>query len=126
MLRECARVIKPGCKIGFLTIAPPPKQSAADRQYLVDEDIGPTFLDAGPGYRVLMSDAGFRDIRIVDCTPAYAETLSAWIDAREAEREALVNLIGEEPYLNRRSSNLKTLRALREGLICRVLVTAIR
>ena len=72
--------------------------SPEELRRFAEEDIGPDYLDAGPGYATLMASAGFEDARMEDLTSEYEATTEAWIRERDAEEVELQDLIGADAF----------------------------
>ena len=77
------RGTQPGGRIAFFVIMAE-HLSPEELRRFAEEDIGPDYLDAGPGYATLMASAGFEDVRMEDLTSEYEATTEAWIRERDA------------------------------------------
>lgn len=125
MLRASNRVLKAGGVLGFFVISLP----EGDRPESLREgavDLGPEWVDPGEGYTSLMTEAGFGDIAVVDVTPEYQVILEAFIREWTREAEEIEALIGAEEVADRRRRRLRSLAAIKEGLLCRYLVTGVK
>lgn len=89
-------------------------------------DFGPDWVDAGDGYASLTREAGFDDAEIVDLTSEYLNTLEAFIRAWEAEKGTLEHLLGLEEFSERQRRRRRSRVAIREGVLRRYLVSAVR
>lgn len=126
VLRASHRVLKPDGRLGFLVIAPGDNLTASELTRMVDEDVGPDYLDAGPGYSELMNQAGFAHVQIVDVTPQYLATTEAWINERRAEADDLRVVWGHENFDDRQASQRRSLGAIEDGRLRRYLVIGTR
>ena len=120
MLRACSRVLKPGAPLSFFVVA------AADGVSARDIEAGPEYVDAEPGYPLLMTAAGFDNVDLAEVTDEYAATLSTSIRARDAESAELEDLLGADEFAEGQSSRRQELAAVRDGLLVRYLISAVR
>ncbi|MCH8128495.1 MAG: hypothetical protein IIC70_01180 [Acidobacteria bacterium] len=120
MLRACSRVLKPGALLSFFVVA------AADGVSARDIAAGPEYVDAEPGYPLLMTAAGFDNVDLAEVTDEYAATLSTSIRARDAESAELEDLLGADEFAEGQSSRRQELAAVRDGLLVRYLISAVR
>lgn len=109
--------------MAFLTIAPPPNETLEQRQRRIDDDIGPPHMDAGPGYPQLLEQTGFRSVVVRDVTVEYTETLAGWIRVRDEAWNELIRVIDESELVERQTRQRRTLNAVHDGLVSRLLVT---
>jgi hypothetical protein len=126
VLRASYRVLEPGGRTGFFVIAAAEHLTAKERARMVEDDIGPEYLDAGPGYPALMGQAGFAQVEVHDVTPEYLATTEAWIRERAAEAEALRLLWGADRFEDRQASQMQSRQAAADGRLRRYLVTGTR
>jgi ubiquinone/menaquinone biosynthesis C-methylase UbiE len=126
VLRASYRVLKPGGMTGFLVISAGEHLTAKERARMVEDGIGPEYLDAGSGYPELMRQAGFAQVVVHDITQDYLATTEAWIRERAAEAEALRLLWGAERFEDRQASQRQSLQATADGRLRRYLVTGTR
>ena len=124
MLRACRRVLKSGAPLAFFVVAPAAGLSPCEIERAVEA--GPAHVEAGPGYAVLLRQAGFADVEIVDVTDEYALTLSASIRAREVEVTQLGDLIGMDVFAEGQAGRRRELAAIHDGLLQRHLVSTAR
>ena len=123
MLRACVRVLRPGGVTAFYVIAPSPGLSAEELAFVTEA--GPTDGDAGPGYGVLLDEAGFVDVEVTDITPEYRSTLQSWIEAYDDEADELRPLIGHEEFAEREARRIAARGAIDDGLLRRYFVRAV-
>lgn len=124
MLRACTRVLKPGAPVAFFAVALADGLSAADRSRAVGA--GPDFVDAEPGYPALMQSAGYADVALEDLSNVYAATLADEIRVRDAESVTLRDLVGADQFAEGQALRRRELAAIHDGLLRRVLITAVR
>ena len=124
MLRACRRVLKKDVPLAFFVVALADGLSA--RQTERGIEAGPPHADAGPGYGLLLREAGFSDIELVDVTDEYADTLTKSILVRESEANQLVDLIGEDMFTESQARRRSELDAVHSGILRRHLVSAVR
>jgi hypothetical protein len=124
VLRACNRVLKSGAPLVFFVVAVAAGLAPRDTARAIGA--GPEYVDAGPGYPSLMEAAGFVNVEVIDVTDDYAVTLSDSIQARNAERPQLEDLIGVDKFIEGQSSRRRELAAVHEGLLRRHLVVALR
>ena len=117
-------VLKSGAPLAFFVVAPAAGLSPCEIERTVEA--GPAHVEAGPGYAVLLRQAGFADVGIVDVTDEYALTLSASIRAREVEVTQLGDLIGMDVFAEGQAGRRRELAAIHDGLLQRHLVSAAR
>lgn len=115
------RVLKPGGIASFLTITYPPTLAASELVRAVE--LGSEEGVAGPGYEVLMNNAGFIDIEVVDVTAQYLDTLEAFTMAWIDEADGIAGLMGQEDFDERMQRRRNSIIAVNEGLHVRHWVT---
>ena len=120
MLRACSRVLKPGAPLAFFVV------TVADGVSARDIEAGPEYVDAEPGYPLLMTAAGFDNLELVEVTNEYVTTLSNSIRARDAESAELEDLLGADEFAEGQSSRRQELAAVHDGLLVRYLISAVR
>ena len=89
-------------------------------------NVGPEHIAAGDGYRSLIEAASFDVVDIVDVTDEYLLTQEAWIQGRDAESVELERLLGVEKFIEKQSREREALAAIRDGLMRRYLISAVR
>ena len=124
MLRECHRVVKEGgCLAGFV-IHTPAGLSATAKQRA--SELGPDAVVAAALPEDLTLEAGFLNVVRTDVTHQFKATVEAMLRAaRRWEAELRVEQ-GEEEYVAGRERGKAMLIGIREGLLLRSLVTAIK
>jgi len=124
VLRACRRVLKKDAPLAFYVVAVADGLSA--RQIERGIESGPPHADAGPGYGILLREAGFSNIEFVDVTDEYADTLTKSILVRESEANHLIDLIGEDMFTESQARRRSELDAVHSGILRRHLVSAVR
>jgi SAM-dependent methyltransferase len=124
VLAESRRVLRRGGGMCFAVIAVPDGLDRAAHADAVDN--GPPHVEAGPGYPALLSAAGFTDIAVSDVSEEFLGTSMAWAREWDAEREALRPLVGPDVYAERQATRKRANRAIADGLLQRLLVSARR
>lgn len=124
MLRAIANVLRSGGRNAFFVISFADGLSQTSLAEILNERR--EHYDAGPGYRLLMEQAGFEEVQLGDVTDAFLVTLEA--RAREWNRHApaLTQLIGEEEFHERNSRRHDTAEIVRRGLIKRYIVSGVK
>ncbi len=108
----------------FFVVAPAAGLSSREIELAVEA--GPPHVEAGPGYAVLLKQAGFANVEIVDVTDEYALTLSRSIRVRETEATQLEDLVGVDVFTEGQAGRRQQLAAVDNGLLERHLVSAVR
>lgn len=124
VLRACRRVLRPGGRTAFLTIAVPRGLSPAARRQAARA--GPAAVIHHREYRDLLQSAGFVDIGADDVTPTYLHTQYAWIHQLEQAADQLAMLEGSATVAERLSRRHTAVAAIEAGLLQRWLLTAQR
>jgi ubiquinone/menaquinone biosynthesis C-methylase UbiE len=96
VLRECRRVIRNAGRSAFTVIYTPPGLSASDHAAALAA--GPSFVQTETPYETMLVEGGWRQLSRADLTPEFAATLRRVIDARLAQADELVALIGREEH----------------------------
>jgi hypothetical protein len=122
VLRACRRVLRPGGRLGFLTIRVADGLSPAQRRRAVA--VGPP-APGGPDGHALAERSGFTDVRTVDVTADYLATARMWLSARERLREQLRPL-GPQEYDDKIAQGRSAVLQIEAGRLRRVLVVARR
>lgn len=124
MLRACRQALRPGGRLGFLTIQPTPGLEPSQRRKA--HRVGPAAVALRADYESLLRTARFSDIVATDITAAYEATQRGWIDATARHAAGLRRAVGDDLFDERARNRQQTLAAIREGLLSRFMYTAIR
>jgi hypothetical protein len=89
-------------------------------------EAGPPHVAAQPGYPALLDEAGFVGIEIADLSDDYESTLAASVGVRDENRAGLEALVGVDTFEEGQSDRRQELAAVREGLLRRHLISAVR
>ena len=124
VLRECQRLLRPGGRFAFTTIhvaedLDPPAHRRAVRA-------GPWHVATRRPYAEMVERAGFVDIRVHDVSPAYQQTQRAWLEAAEANGEAVRRATSDAEFELGQADRRRTQAAIAHGLLRRSLITANR
>jgi SAM-dependent methyltransferase len=124
VLRSCAELLQPACRMAFLTIEPAEGLSAVQLQRAIAN--GPPEVAVEAPHAQMLATAGFTEIEAVDVTVEFSRTQQAWIDTWRARQSELRSLLGAEA-LNERDTERQAMRfALDEGMLRRRLYLARR
>jgi ubiquinone/menaquinone biosynthesis C-methylase UbiE len=123
-LRACWRVLRPGGRTAFCVIHLSPGLGARDRRRARRD--GPMAVATTSTYPSMLASAGFVDVIATDRTEEFARVAAAWIEQRELHRDALEALLGKELLEQRQASATATLQAVRDGLLRRSMLEAVR
>ncbi len=124
MLRECHRVVKPGGHIAGYVIHTPGGLSAADERRA--SELGPPEVIGAASPEDLAREAGFSNVVRKDVTQQFKATVEAMLQAAGRWEAELRAEQGEEEYAAGCGRGKTMLIGIREGLLRRSLVTAIR
>lgn len=122
VLRECARLLRPGGRMAFLTIHPVPGLEAADMERAIE--CGPPEVAHDESHEQMLALAGFSEIESVDVTAAFSATQQGWVDAWRAREDALIALLGRAPVAERKADRAALRAGIDEGLFRRTLYVA--
>ena len=117
-------MLRPGGRLGFLTIEPRPGLPAADRRRA--NRIGPPGVAVPTSYPSMLHTAGFVDVAAVDLTSQYRSVLAAWLDAIGRRETGVRAIVGDTTYDERMMTRTRSLAAVDEGLLARFRYTATR
>ena len=124
MLRECHRVVKEGgCLAGFVIHTPAGLSAAAERRA---SELGPDAVVAAALPEDLTLEAGFLNVVRTDVTHQFKATVEAMLRAARRWEAELRSEQGEEEYVAGCERGKAMLIGIREGLLLRSLVTAIK
>jgi hypothetical protein len=124
VLRASRRLLRPGGRTAFFTIHPTPGLSARLRRRAHHD--GPVAVASNLSGRELLERAGFVDVEETDCTSEFVTVAQAWVDQCEDHRDALAELLGADEFDQRQTERRIQLQAVRDGLLRRSLLVAIR
>lgn len=124
VLRECHRVLSKGGRIaGYVIHTPPGLDESAERRAA---ELGPTEVTASGSPEELTTAAGFSVLLSEDVTGAFLETGEAIVRARERLADELREVEGDEAFEEEQAEKCDYLRGIREGLLRRSLVVAVK
>jgi hypothetical protein len=124
VLRASHRVLKPGGTNAFTVIAVSEGLSAEQREEAIAA--GPPHVDADLSYPDLMHAAGFDHVEATDVTRLYLHTLTSWWREWETESVELRRILGGDDYTERQANRKRAIRAVRDGLLHRYLISGVR
>jgi hypothetical protein len=124
VLRACRRVLRPGGRLAFHTIEPPPGLSAPKRRRAIS--IGPPAVTVRTTYPGLLRSAGFNEIYAGDLTAEYLATQRRWLAATLRHEDGLRCALGDDVVRDGIERRRRTVDAIEEGLLLRTLYTATR
>lgn len=87
---------------------------------------GPPYVDTDPGYPELTDAAGFEHVQFADVTTEYLQTLTAWWREWDAAAVELIEIVGNDDYIERQANRSRAITAIRDGLLRRYLISAVR
>ncbi len=124
MLRECYRVVKPAGHIAGYVIHTPAGLSAADERRA--RELGPDHVTCATLPEDLTREAGFSDVVREDVTDQFKATVEAMLRAARRWAPELRAEQGDDQYEAGCERGEAKLIGIREGLLLRSLVTAIK
>lgn len=122
MLRACRRILRPGGRIGFLTILVADGLSARQRRRTAA--VGPP-APIGPDGRSLAERAGFVEIDVRDVTADYLASARARLAARLRLRDE-IRPLDPDDYDEMVTQGPLAIREIEAGRLLRTLVVARR
>jgi hypothetical protein len=122
VLRACRRLLRPGGRIGFYTIAEAPGLPAAARRRA--RAAGPRAVAMRSDHHRLLAAAGFLGVTELDVTPVFAATVAAWLAETEPHTAELARLEPPGAFAHRQADRRRMLAAVHAGLLRRVLLLA--
>ena len=123
MLRAARRLLRTGGRTAFFNIYMPRDVPLARRR--MARAAAPKYGSLRVDHTTLMRSAGFVDVKELDRTPEYAETLRSWYDRYEEHRVEVIALISRETFEERQRDRLAAIAALEAGYQRRVLVLGV-
>ena len=124
MLRECHRVLKPGRGIAGYVIRTPADISTTQQQRA--SELGPDDVVGAASPEDLLLEAGFSNVGREDVTVQFKATVDAMLRAARQWEAGLRAQQGDEEYTAGRERAAAKGIGIREGLLLRSLVTAIK
>jgi cyclopropane fatty-acyl-phospholipid synthase-like methyltransferase len=124
VLRACHQLLRPGGRMAFTTIHVADDLDAGRHRRAVRA--GPWQVATRRPYPELVTQAGFRDVAVIDVTEDYARTQQAWLEANESRAADVRRIISDRDFATARADRRYALAAIGEGLLRRSLVTAVR
>ena len=122
VLRECRRVAGHGARMAFSVIAPAPSLSEAGRRIAVES--GPPHVDVSADYALLLGETSWRVLERIDVTGEFMQSLRTELEAIEAGKDALIELLGGDEYDMRKQRRNGTIAAVADGLLRREIFVA--
>jgi cyclopropane fatty-acyl-phospholipid synthase-like methyltransferase len=122
VLRACRRILRPGGRTGFTTIVVASRLSKKAHRRAVS--LGPRATASTRPLDELTTAAGFVEVDVVDVTDAFLVTARSWLSEWSRHEAELRPILGDD-LDERRSDRQDLIRGVEEGLLKRVLVTAV-
>ena len=114
MLRECRRVASVAARMEFSVISLA-REPDGDGERL--QRSGPPYPDAGADYAVLLEETRWTLLERIDVTAEFVRCMEVLLEESRARRSVLVELLGEEDYVER----LERRSCTRAGVACGLL-----
>jgi hypothetical protein len=124
VLRANRRVLRPGGRIAFYTIAVAPGLPADDRRRAVC--CGPPAVSTRSDYRSLLRSAGFVEFDEVDVTADYLETARGWLRHGQQFEAGLAALETPGAFAAKLARRRKAIAVIEAGHLRRSLFLATR
>ena len=122
MLRECARVLRPGGILAGYLIHTTPGLSDAEEELACE--LGPSSVSGASSPHALFVEAGFEPVTSEDLTEEFRQTCSALGSARDTLEVELREAEGDEIYEEERRKEVDMRRGMDGGLLVRSLLVA--
>ena len=119
VLKECRRVIRDDGKMVFSVVSIAPGLSRDDYERAIG--YGPEFIEAPADYPAMLQDAGWEMTDYADLSAEFLNTVRAFLEAEERNRDAMIRQLGEDKYQERITGKRKRIDGLVSGLIRREL-----
>jgi SAM-dependent methyltransferase len=123
MLRECRRVAREGALMEFSVIWLAREPAGHYEQDLLQRS-GPAHPDAGADYATLLKSAGWTALERIDVTDEFARCMDVLLEESRVYRSALLDLLGEQDYVDRLERRRSTRTAVALGLLRREIFVA--
>jgi SAM-dependent methyltransferase len=123
MLGECRRVARDRARMEFSVISLAREPAGGDERQLLQTS-GPPYPDAGADYAVLLPETGWSVLERIDVTAEFARCMDVLLEASQARRGALLELLGEQDYAERLARRRSTRSAVSQGLLKREIFVA--
>jgi SAM-dependent methyltransferase len=118
ILLECRRVARARAAMEFSVISLA-RTPTTDGERRLLEQSGPPYPDAGADYAMLLFETGWSALERIDVTTEFAHCMDVLLQEYDAQRDALLDLLGEEDYTDRLERRLSTRVAVSRGLLKR-------
>jgi ubiquinone/menaquinone biosynthesis C-methylase UbiE len=121
LVRECARVLRPGGRMAFFSIHPAAGLTPSERRRASRD--GPIHVALSRPHRELLARAGFLNTAEYDVSEEFATVSQDWIDQWDAHRADMEALWGRDAYVERQRERRAQLRSTQLGILRRSLVS---
>lgn len=122
MLRECARVLRPGGILAGYLIHTPPGLSDAEEELACE--LGPSSVSGVSSPNTFFAEAGLELETLEDLTEEFRKTCRALGSARDALEVELREAEGDEIYEEERRKEVDMRKGIDGGLLIRSLLVA--
>jgi cyclopropane fatty-acyl-phospholipid synthase-like methyltransferase len=123
-LRATFRALRNGARTAFTVIFPVAGLSPAETRRAIEA--GPPNCGLRTSYPSLLRSAGFVEIEEVDRTADYLSTAARKLEVAEQFAEAMIQMLGREPYDEMQAERRLAVAAIESGLLRRALFVARR
>ncbi len=121
-LKECRRVVRPGGRMVFTVIFPPPNLASADHERAVR--FGPPFVATAAEYPAMLQEAGWSTTHRRDLTAEYAKSVQHLLHEEAAHAEQLSELYGPAEFSETLTRRRMTAQVIGKGFLRRELFAA--